>query len=191
MPRNTVKKGLTPYRTRAGEVFTGGRREFRIDNGYATALGEGDPVLVSAVYVTRAANTTAGVTGVFAGCKYVDPVTKQPVESTYYPGNLTSGGVIEGNEDILAYVYMASDLTFFAKAAGAIAATGAGTLHAVTIGTPSTFTKRSEAVIATAVSSTPGTDVQVQILSFPNIAGTLPGDNPTVVEVTLVSPKIV
>jgi len=191
MAHNTVKAGLTPYRTKGGEPFTGGRAQFYIDNGYATALGEGDPVLVDGGYVIKASNTTAGVTGVFAGCKYIDSVTKQPVESGYYPGDVTSGGILEGQADVIAYVYLADDLTFLAKSDAAMAATTAGATHPVVYGTPSSLTKRSSAVIDADAEADPAEGVLVQVRSFPNIAGTEPGDNPTILEVTLVTPKIV
>lgn len=191
MARNTVKKGLTPYRTKGGEPFTGGRREFRIDNGYGTALAEGDPVKIADGYVTRADDTDDGVAGVFAGCKYIDPVTRQPVESGYFPAGLSSGGQIEGNEDVLAFVYLASDLTFITVSDAAMAASTAGQTHPVIYGTPSALLKRSSAVIDADAEADPTKGILVQVLSFPNIAGTKPGDNPTVLEVTLVSPKIV
>jgi hypothetical protein len=191
MPRNTVKAGLTPYRTKGGEPFTGGRAQFYIDNTYATALGEGDPVKIADGYVTKATDTDDGVAGVFAGCKYIDPVTKQPIESSYYPGGITSGGMLEGQADILAYVYVADDLTFLAKSDAAMAASTAGQTHPVVYGTPSAVTKRSAALIDADAQTDPELGVLVQIRSFPNIAGTKPGDNPTVVEVTLVTPKIV
>jgi len=191
MAHNTVKAGLTPYRTKGGEPFTGGRAQFYIDNGYATALGEGDPVLVDGGYVIKASNTTAGVTGVFAGCKYIDPVTKQPVESGYYPASTTSGGILEGQADVIAYVYLADDLTFLCKSDAAMAATTAGATHPVVYGTPSSLTKRSAAVIDADAQADPAEGVLVQVRSFPNIAGTEPGDNPTILEVTLVTPKIV
>lgn len=191
MAHNTVMSGLTPYRTKGGEPFTGGRSQFYIDNGYGTALGAGDPVLVDGGYVIKAANTTAGVTGVFAGCMYVDPVTKQVVTSTYFPANLSSGGLLEGQLDVIAYVYNAEDLTFLAKTDAAVAATSAGATHPVIYGTPSASLKRSSAVIDADAETDPAAGVLVQILSFPNIAGTKPGDNPTIVEVALVTPKIV
>jgi len=191
MAHNTVMAGLTPYRTKGGEPFSGGRSQFYIDNGYGTALAAGDPVLVDGNYVTRAANTTAGVSGVFAGCMYVDPVTKQVVTSTYFPAGLSSGGLLEGQLDVVAYVYNAEDLTFLAKTDAALAATAAGATHPVIYGTPSSLLKRSAALVDADAQADPALGILVQIRSFPNIAGTKPGDNPTVVEVALVAPKIV
>jgi len=191
MAHNTVKAGLTPYRMKNGDVFNGGREQFYIADAYATPLGEGDVVVVTDGVVTAAANTTAGVSGVFVGCYYIDPVTKQPVQSGYYPGGITNGGQIEGQARMIAYVVTGEDVTFLAKGTSTLAASTAGELHAVTRGTPSAIMKRSGSTIAQAVSTLPGTDVQVQIRSFPYIAGTKPGDDPTIVEVTLVNPKLV
>lgn len=186
----TVKNGLTPYKTKAGEPYTGGRSRFLIKNGYATALGQGDPVKVSNGFVKLATNTSDGVTGVFAGCKYIDMNTKQPVESGYWPANTSSAGVLEGETHALGYITNADDLTYIAVADGSVSAALLGATFRVSTGTPDSLTKRSTARVHASANAS-ADQYLVRVVGFPNIAGTRPGDANTIVEVELVSPRLV
>lgn len=187
---NTTKKGLTVYKAKYGGDNTGGRNRYLLKNGYGTALGEGDPVKVSNGFVKVAANSSAGVTGVFAGCKYIDSATRQPVETGYWPASTSSGGLLEGETHALAYVMPAEAYTFLMESEASVSASLIGGTFAVSVGTPDSLMKRSKAVMKATVATS--ADVyMVRLLSFPNIAGSAADQNPTVVEVEIVSPRLV
>jgi hypothetical protein len=86
-------------------------------NGYISY-----PILVSSGTVEKAAVTTsvvAGTVGIFVGCNYTDPTTKQPTYNQYYPASTAAS-------DIVAYVVDDPDLLFQMQADEAIAQTGLG-----------------------------------------------------------------
>jgi len=79
--------------------FTGKVRHLSIASNYGTAIFYGDFVkTVAAGTVEKDTGTTALTpTGVFMGCSYTDPTTKQPTYSQYYPASTVAS-------DIKAYV---------------------------------------------------------------------------------------
>jgi hypothetical protein len=92
--------GYKPVNLIGGQVFTGSTRMYPIAYNYAVSLFTGDPVTLNAGYTviaTLPVSTTNTVVGVFAGCSYTDPATKQKRFSQYYPANTLAG-------DIVAYV---------------------------------------------------------------------------------------
>jgi hypothetical protein len=183
----TVLKGLTPYKKKGGDPFTGGRSRYLIKNSYGTALAVGDPVKVSAGFIEVAVNTTNGCTGVFAGCKYIDSTTKQPVESTLWTASTSSGGAIEGETHAIGYVFEGTDLTFLAEADASVSATLVGSTFPVSVGTPDSIVKRSKARVHASVNSSVGGNM-VRLLGFPNISGSAADAAATIVEVEIVAP---
>lgn len=107
----------------ASGSFTGKVRHIKIASGYNTDTFYGDFVaLVAAGTVEKAAVTTAVVTGtvgVFVGCAYTDPTTKQPTFSQYWPAGTAA-------DDAVAYVCDDPKLVFQMQADGSIAQTGLG-----------------------------------------------------------------
>ena len=95
--------GLKPINLIGGLPFAGATRQIPIGNNYATAIYNGDVVQLNSsanVIITTLQNNNspvAGVIGVFLGCTYTNPTTKQKLFSQYYPGNIAS-------DDIMAYV---------------------------------------------------------------------------------------
>lgn len=95
--------GLKPINLIGGLPFAGATRQIPIGNNYATAIYNGDVVQLNSsanVIITTLQNNAApvaGVIGVFLGCTYTNPTTKQKLFSQYYPGNIAS-------DDIMAYV---------------------------------------------------------------------------------------
>lgn len=59
--------------------------EFQIAYNYATALYSGDAVILSSGYVNKAAQDSAAILGVFAGCQYVNDAGEIKF-SPYWPG---------------------------------------------------------------------------------------------------------
>ena len=81
-----------------GQVFAGATRNIPIQYGYATNIFYGDFVTLTKGFITRAAVTTATtakqVIGVFLGCSYTDPVTKQKRFSQYWPASTLAGDAV-------------------------------------------------------------------------------------------------
>jgi len=184
-----IKKGLTPWNT-IGSDYTGIRKRALIKNGYNTALGEGDPIKVSNGYIKVAANSSAGVTGVFAGCKYIDSATKQPVESGYWTASTSSGGRLEGQVHAIGYYHDAREYTFIALADGSVSATAIGATYRVSVGTPDSLLKRSAAVVHTCANAS-ADQYMVRIIGFPLVPGNAADTAITAVEVEIVSPRLV
>jgi hypothetical protein len=87
--------GFKPVNLIGGQVFSGSTREYPIAYNYGTAIFYGDFVQLSSGFVTILANTITGnaAVGVFLGCSYTDPVTKQKRFSQYYPANTLAGDI--------------------------------------------------------------------------------------------------
>jgi hypothetical protein len=95
--------GLEPINLIGGLPFAGATRQIPIGNNYGTAIYNGDVVQLNSsgnVIITTLQNDAspiAGVIGVFLGCSYTNPTTKQKLFSQYYPGSVAA-------DDISAYV---------------------------------------------------------------------------------------
>ena len=88
--------GAMPVNLLGGQVFAGATREYPITYGYNTNIFYRDPVTISAgftVISTAPINTTNTTVGVFLGCSFTDPVTKQKRFSQYYPAGTLAGDI--------------------------------------------------------------------------------------------------
>lgn len=88
--------GVKPVNLIGGQVFAGSTRNLPVQYNYATPMYNGDLVTLSAGYVVLATypvSTTNTTVGVFLGCYYTNPTTKQRLFSQYYPGNVTAGDI--------------------------------------------------------------------------------------------------
>ena len=124
MATSATPSGAEPVDTlSASGSFTGKVRHIKIANAYATSIFYGDFVkLVSSGTVEKAAVTTAvvaGTVGIFVGCSYTDPTTKQPTYSQYFPASTAA-------DDIMAYVVDDPKVLFQMQGDGSIAQTALG-----------------------------------------------------------------
>jgi hypothetical protein len=122
--------GYKPVNLIGGQVFAGSTRNLPIQYNYPTALYYGDFVTLSAGYVVTvsAPVTTSNTTvGVFLGCYYTNPTTKQRQYSQYYPGNVTAG-------DITAIVGDDPDQVFRCAVTTAAGATTIGSASSILVG---------------------------------------------------------
>jgi hypothetical protein len=116
--------GLEPINLIGGQVFAGSTRMYPIQYGYATNIFNGDFVKVVKGSATRAAigatTSSNAVTGVFLGCSYTDPVTKQKRFSQYWPASTLAG-------DAVAYINDDPDTVYKAAvcSSGVVMASGA------------------------------------------------------------------
>lgn len=106
-PTISAPYGLKPVKLVSGTPFAGVTRQYSIASGYATSIFNGDAVtLVTGGTVERdAADAAMTPIGVFVGCSYTDPNTKQKLFSQYYPAGTVAS-------DIMAYVVDATDVLF-------------------------------------------------------------------------------
>ena len=95
-PTVSAPYGFDPVNLIGGQVFAGSTRNMPIAYNYGTAIYNGDFVTTSAGYcipATLPVNSTNTTLGVFLGCYYTNPTTKQRLFSQYYPGNVTAGDI--------------------------------------------------------------------------------------------------
>jgi hypothetical protein len=100
MPFPTIPApyGLKPVNLLGGQVFSGSTRNWPIPYGYSTNVFFGDFVQLSRGFVQRAAISNSSslnqTHGVFLGCSFTDPVTKQKRFSQYWPASTLSGDAV-------------------------------------------------------------------------------------------------
>ena len=101
--------GLLPQNLIGGQVFAGSTRMYNIQYGYATSIFYGDFVVLSRGFATRASVSTGTglnqTVGIFLGCTYTNPTTKQKLFSQYWPASTAAG-------DCQAYVLDDPDAVF-------------------------------------------------------------------------------
>ena len=87
--------GLKPINLIGGQVFAGATRSLPIMYGYSTNIFYGDFVKLNRGFVERQAVTTAGgaagMVGIFLGCSFTNPTTKQKQFSQYWPASTLAG----------------------------------------------------------------------------------------------------
>ena len=96
--------GLKPINLIGGQVFAGSTRNLPIQYNYGTNIFYGDVVGLVRGFVTRLVTTTgataptggpgSGMVGIFLGCSFTDPVTKQKRFSQYWPANTLAGDAV-------------------------------------------------------------------------------------------------
>ena len=88
--------GYKPVNLIGGQVYAGSTRNLPIQYNSTNPIFFGDMVYLNAGYVDRITyplNTTNKTIGVFMGCYYTNPTTKQRLFSQYYPGAVLAGDI--------------------------------------------------------------------------------------------------
>lgn len=96
-PTVSAPYGLKPINLIGGQVFAGSTREYNIPYAYGTDIFYGDIVGLTRGQIARLSVTTGTlgtVAGVFLGCSYTDPSTKQKVFAQYWPASTTAGDAV-------------------------------------------------------------------------------------------------
>jgi hypothetical protein len=103
-PTVSAPYGLQPVNLIGGQVFAGSTRNVPVQYGYATNIFYGDFVAITRGFATRMAVTDGGSAatgaagygqvGIFLGCSYTDPVTKQKRFSQYWPASTLAGDAV-------------------------------------------------------------------------------------------------
>jgi uncharacterized protein (UPF0333 family) len=109
-PTVSAPYGLKPVNLIGGQVYAGSTRLIPIASAYGTDIFYGDVVkLASSGTIQKDTGTTTvaanGVAGIFMGCTYTNPSTKQPVWSQYWPASTVAS-------DAQAYVVDDPDVLF-------------------------------------------------------------------------------
>lgn len=122
--------GYMPVNLIGGQVFSGSTREYPIAYNYGTSIFYGDPVVLTNGFVNIATvpiNTTNTTVGVFLGCSYTSPATKQRLFSQFYPANTLAG-------DIRAIVCDDPDTVFKMAVVTAAGVTTIGSMSQLVVG---------------------------------------------------------
>jgi hypothetical protein len=117
--------GLLPQNLIGGQVFAGSTRMYPIQYGYATDIFYGDFVVLSRGFITRATVATGDTlnqtVGIFLGCTFTNPLTKQKQFNQYWPASTLAG-------DCQAYVYDDPDAVFKAVVCSATTVVASGAM---------------------------------------------------------------
>lgn len=127
MAASATPYGLKPVKLIGGQPYAGSIRQIKIASGYAANIFYGSVVSIVAAGTIQIVTTVgsnadafpAGTVGVFVGCSYTDPTTKQLTFSQYWPT-----GTVAANAK--AFVIDDPDCLFQAQANGALAQTTLG-----------------------------------------------------------------
>ena len=136
-PTVSAPYGLKPINLIGGQVFAGSTRNIKIQYNFGTNIFYGDVVGISRGFITRSIMTTGataitgyatgGTIGVFLGCSFTNPVTKQKTFSQYWPASTLAG-------DAVAVVCDDPDTLFKVAAVTAAAGTTIGSVATCMVG---------------------------------------------------------
>jgi len=136
--------GFQPINLIGGQVFAGSTRFIPIASGSGTSIFFGDVVRLNTGGTLSRVSTTATATdavGIFLGCQFTNPSTKQLLQQQFYPANTVAS-------DIQAFVLDDPDALFKV----AVTAAGTSTISGVT----QAAIGQNTALILTAGSTTTG-----------------------------------
>ena len=118
--------GLKPINLIGGQVFAGSTRTYSIQYGFASNIFYGDLVNIVRGSIVKNTDTTdstgSGIVGVFLGCEYANPTTKQTQFAQYWPAGTTATGraIVCDDPDTVFKVVMCSATTVIASASTAL-----------------------------------------------------------------------
>jgi hypothetical protein len=131
--------GMVPLRKVGSNYNSTAQSQYDIANATASNIFHGDLVTIADGFITPIATTNDYDVGVFVGCEYTDPVSKQPTFSHYFPAN-TSSAI--GNP--VGFVVDDPYASFMIQADGAVTAGDINSQNfEVTLGSGSTVTGNS------------------------------------------------
>jgi hypothetical protein len=95
-PTISAPYGYKPVNLIGGQVYAGSTRNLPIQYNSTNAIFYGDLVYLNAGYIDRISyplNSTNVTVGIFLGCYYTNPTTKQRQFAQYYPGAVLAGDI--------------------------------------------------------------------------------------------------
>lgn len=152
-----------------------------ITSGYATAIGQGDPVKLAGGVITRAGgtnatDTTGGIIGCFMGVEYTDSNGRRQ-ESNQWIASLTA-------TNIVAYITADPFITYEVQANGSIAQSNVGAEIDFVSPTLNTTTGLSTTAVDTATIST-GAQRLLRIIGITPGPDNAYGDAFTIIQVQI------
>ena len=135
--------------TQSGKTGMTAYKRYIINDAYATAIANGDPVSLSGGYVIACPETAAPI-GILRGIEYID-VNGQYQMLAYYPASTTNYGKIDGFDKVVALIEPVDDKVFAMETSASVAQTDVGSQKRIS-GTGATG--KSTAVVAMAASVT-------------------------------------
>jgi hypothetical protein len=178
MATTAAPYGLKPVNLIGGQPYAGSTRQLKIASGYAANIYNGTIVSIVAAGTVEIVTTIgsaaspfpAGTIGVFVGCSYTDPNTKQKLFSQYWPTGTVAS-------DAVAYVVDDPDVVFQVQADGTMAQATLGAnapLAAVqSTSTGSTTTGNSNVALDATVVTTAAA---FRVVDFVDAPGSAVGD---------------
>ena len=179
MASTAAPYGFKPVNLVGGQPYAGSTRQIKIASGYASNLFNGQIVSIVAagtveLVTTNGDNSTpfpAGTIGVFVGCSYTDPNTKQKLFAQYWPTGTVAS-------DAVAYVVDDPDVVLQVQADGSMAqATLGSNAHLAAVqstSTGSTTTGNSNTALDATVNTTSG--FAFRVVDFVDAPGSAVGD---------------
>lgn len=126
-PTVSAPYGLKPVNSIDGKPYAGAIRQIPVAAGFATAIFNGDTVLISDGYLVKSTTTNSGgIVGVCVGGQYVNSMG-QTVQGQYIPA-------LASTSSNLAYAYVVDDPMALFKVAVVTSGTTMGTASRADVG---------------------------------------------------------
>ena len=182
MASSAAPYGLKPLNLIGGQPYAGSTRQIKIASGYGTNIFNGSIVAIVAggtieIVTTNGDDSTtfpAGTVGVFVGCTYTDPNSKQKLFSQYWPASTVAS-------DAMAYIVDDPDCLFQVQADGAVTQADLGqNVHLAEVqstSTGSTTTGNSDIAVSATTAAT--ATWAFRIVDFVDAPGSSIGDAAT------------
>lgn len=150
--------GYKPVNLIGGQVYAGSTRNMPIQYNSTNPIYFGDLVYLNAGYadlITYPLNTTSGhlTVGVFMGCYYTNPTTKQRLYSQYYPGAVLAGditAIVADDPDIVIQCAVATTASSGVIGSASSLLVGSNMVGTTTLGSASTGNGTGAVVAASA-----------------------------------------
>jgi hypothetical protein len=179
MALSKALNGFVPSRRRGSGANSTGTSRYRVANAFGSDIFYGDLVKLDGGYIEPITSAGSYSTGAFQGCEYIDPVSKQPTFSNYFPS-----GVSSAVGDVTAFVVDDPAATYIVQADASVSVGDINLNFDVTLGGGSTVTGISGfGIIATSRQETTG---MVRILDIYDEPGNAFSDANPKVEVRIV-----
>ena len=182
MASSAAPYGFKPLNLIGGQPYAGSTRQIKIASGYGTNIFNGTVVAIAAggtieIVTTNGDDSTtfpAGTVGVFVGCTYTDPNSKQKLFSQYWPASTVAS-------DAMAYIVDDPDCLFQVQADGAVTQADLGqNVHLAEVqstSTGSTTTGNSDIAVSATTAAT--ATWAFRIVDFVDAPGSSIGDAAT------------
>jgi hypothetical protein len=157
-PTVSAPYGYKPVNLIGGQVYAGSTRNMPIQYNSTNPIYFGDLVYLNAGYadlITYPLNTTSGhlTVGVFLGCYYTNPTTKQRQYAQYYPGAVTAGditAIVADDPDIVIQTAVATTASSGVIGSASSLLVGSNMVGTTTTGSASTGNGTGGVVAASA-----------------------------------------